>query len=278
MGGPLSRGDSRPRLRPPPRLSRCRRCRSGPAQTGGTAEFTLGTLVTQPFAQTLRTLQERGSFDGGPLPIFVFGVLERRCRGGAGSTATGVLSVSVPRSAMSLASLLLTADGSPAERARLADVQIEILDLLTGAPSEEAALSPTLRLASVRQAMAALHRWCPSLREAEKVAAENALCLASAALGLDRILGSVEGGPDLSCDHSRSWDQFFFDGTLDSQDRKRLLQALDIKRDLLSLTAALEREADSAEIDRNRRLDRARVEKVFADAASLAWPEPVSAD
>lgn len=175
---------------------------------------------------------------------------------------------------MSLASLLLTADGSPAERARLADVQIETLDLLSGTVSQGTVLSPTLRLAAVRQAMVALHRWCPSLREAEKAAAEDALCLASASLDLTQIVSSVGGGPDFTCDHARSAHEVLLGTKLDSP--VKVLQALAIKRHLLSLTAALEREADSADIEQTRkRHERAWVEELFS-SLSIPLSEPVA--
>ncbi|HUR47940.1 MAG TPA: hypothetical protein VMY88_00215 [Acidimicrobiales bacterium] len=176
---------------------------------------------------------------------------------------------------MSLASLLLTADGSPEERARLADVEVEAIDLFFGTTPPGTMLSPTLRLAAVRQAMVALHRWCPSLREAEKAAVEDALCLASASLDLSEIVSSVGGGPDFGCDHARSAREVLLGSKLDSP--VKVLKALAIKRHLLTLTAALEREADAGDIERNRQSALARVEKVFAESASAALSEPIAA-
>lgn len=157
---------------------------------------------------------------------------------------------------MGLSGLLMTADGTPAERARLAEVQIETLDVLLGGVGTPAdsVLSPTLRLAAVRQAMDALHVWCPLLREAEKVAAENALCLAAAALDLSRLLGGDGDGPDLACNHSRSWDAFCSAPNVGPGTQARIVKALSIKRDLLRLTAELERELAHADlVDADRR-------------------------
>lgn len=144
---------------------------------------------------------------------------------------------------MSLVGLLLVSEGSPSERARLADVRIETLDLLTGGAAEDSALSTTLRLAAVRRAIDILDRWCPQLREAEKIAARGALCLATASLDLTGVVGRVGGGPDFACDHVGSWDSFFYGRGWDTVTQQRILDALAIKRDLLSLSAKLERQA-----------------------------------
>lgn len=143
---------------------------------------------------------------------------------------------------MSLAGLLQVAEGSPLERARLADVQVETLELLLGGRPQEAPLSPTLRLAAVRAAIDRLHVWCPQLREAEKVAARHALRLAYAGLELGGM-ASAMGSTDIECPSEGSWDTFMNGRGWDQETKERTLQALLIKRELLGQVALLEREA-----------------------------------
>lgn len=156
---------------------------------------------------------------------------------------------------MSLAGLLQVAEGSPSERARLADVQIETLDLVLSGRPDDMPLSPTLRLAAVRAAIDRLHVWCPQLREAEKVAARHALRLASAGLELGRLAGAV-CPPEADADES-SWDTFFSGRGWDAETQQKILDALSTKRQLLQLVAALEREAERQDDRRSRPVESA---------------------
>ncbi|MBW3537612.1 MAG: hypothetical protein KY395_07600 [Actinobacteria bacterium] len=140
-----------------------------------------------------------------------------------------------------LASLLDMAEGSPADRARLARTQAEAISLLLEPEADDAAPSAAMVLAAVRASVLRLYDWCPDLREAEMIAMASALCLAGASADLSDIAGP--GGPELCLADPPSWDEFIHRRARPTAEQEKIIRALLIKRDLLVLISRLETEA-----------------------------------